>query len=132
MSVWARLRDDAAALAQVEPALAGGLAATALAGDPVAARAALLGRRLPRGWVDPEGVARAALTADDVAAALADLDRTVALDFQPGGLAAAWIGARGFHMLAAHRVAHRLWASGRRDLAVAFADMGGQPGRDIA
>lgn len=131
MSVRARLRDDAAALAQAEPALAGGLAATALAEDPVAGLAALLGRLLPRVWIDPEAVARAALTADDVAAALADLDRTVALDFQPGGLATAWIGARGFHMLAAHRVAHRLWVSGRRDLAVAFRTAAAALGADI-
>ncbi len=131
MSVWARLRDDAAALVAAEPALAQGLTETALAEDPAVGIAALLGRLLPRVWIDPGAVAREVLTADDVAAVLADLDRIVALDFQPGGLAAAWLGARGFHMLTAHRVSHRLWTGGRRDLAVAFKAAAATLGADI-
>lgn len=131
MSVWARLREEAAALATAEPALAEGLAATTRHDDPAAGMAALLGRLLPRIWVDPAEQALAALTGDDVAAALADLDRIVRLDFQPGGFVTAWLGARGFHMLAAHRVAHRLWTGGRRDIAIAFKAAAATLGADI-
>jgi serine O-acetyltransferase len=62
---------------------------------------------------------------------MADLDTITRLNFEPGGLLGTWIGGRGFHILAAHRVAHCLWTEGRHRLAMAWKTGAAFMGADI-
>ncbi|MCQ4160052.1 serine O-acetyltransferase, partial [Roseomonas sp. GC11] len=105
-------------------ALAGALAATPGAATPPAGLADLLARLVRPAWVERAALAalaRESFTAapQDVAAALADLGAITTRNFEPGGLPGTWIGGRGFHILVAHRLAHRLWRQGREALAMA-------------
>lgn len=122
-ATWRRLSEEAAALAGREPALATALAE--LPQGPAAGLAALLARLLRPAWLEPGALrplaeALFAAQPQDVAAALADLDAITTRNFEPGGLLGSWIGGRGFHMLLAHRAAHRLWQQGRTELAMAL------------
>lgn len=133
MPTWSRLQTEAAALAAAVPALAPALAATALAGDAPRALAGLLRRVVPVAWLDPHDLACRSFTEapQDVAAALADLEAITRLNFEPGGLVGTWLGGRGFHMLVAHRLAHRLWQQGQRELAIACKTGAALLGADI-
>lgn len=130
--IWQRLGAEAERIA--EPLLAPALTATARAATPAAGLAALLARLIRPVWMEPEAaetLAREALAPEDTAAALADLDAITSRNFEPGGLAGTWLGGRGFHMLAAHRVAHRLWLMGRHDLAMGWKTAAAALGADI-
>ncbi|WP_159995205.1 serine O-acetyltransferase [Roseomonas sp. 18066] len=133
MSLWPRLQEEAAALAARVPALAAGLGETALASDAASGLAGLLRRLVPGGWVEIGPLAQRSFAEapDDVAAALADLDAITRLNFEPGGLVGTWLGGRGFHMLVAHRLAHRLWMDGETELAIAVKTGAAILGADI-
>lgn len=132
---WSRLREEAAALSSAAPELAPALACLARDAGLAEALADLVARLLPPLWLEREALRRLAREvfaqgeAGDIA--LADLETITRLNFEPGGLAASWIGARGFHMLLAHRVAHELWRQGRRDLSTAVKTAAAALGADI-
>jgi serine O-acetyltransferase len=80
----------------------------------------------------PERIAGAArdlirdiLHADAVACSstLWDVTVTTSKNFEPGGEIATLMFSRGIHAILAHRVAHALWNSGRRDLALTIKTM---------
>ncbi|WP_207553456.1 serine O-acetyltransferase [Teichococcus deserti] len=133
MTLWPVLQAEAAALADRVPALAAGLGETALAPDAARGLAGLLRRMVPGGWLDLGALAERvfAEAPDDVAAALADLETITRLNFEPGGLVGTWLGGRGFHMLVAHRLAHRLWQDGETELAIAAKTGAAILGADI-
>jgi serine O-acetyltransferase len=133
--LWERFQQEAASMVLAVPEL-GALRQMAVAPDPATAVASLLRRLVPPVWMDSGAVftlARDSFRAspEDVGAMLADLDAITQLNFEPGGLAATWVGGRGFHMLLAHRVAHRLWRQNSRDLAMAFKTGAAMLGADI-
>ena len=130
-ATWARLRDEAAGAVRVEPYLQGALGRTALAADPARGLAALRPVWLPPGAAEAIASAVFEGSPDTVGAALADLAAIARRNFEPGGLAGTWMAGRGFHMLTAHRVAHPLWAEGRRTLAMAWKTDAVQLGADI-
>lgn len=135
-AVWRMLQAEAAVAAQAMPALAPGLACTALAASPAEALAGLLGATTRPVWIDAATTHRLAaeILADGTeaqAAAFVDLDAITRLNFEPGGLLATWIGGRGFHMLTAHRVAHGLWVRGDHALAMAMKTAFAALGADI-
>ena len=66
-----------------------------------------------------------------MAASFADLETIHRLNFEPGGRLGIWLGGRGFHVLAAWRVAHALWMSGQQALALAWKTGAGVLGADI-
>lgn len=67
-------------------------------------------------------LAQEVLRADPGAAvaALRDIAVTTAKNFEPGGEVATLLFSRGIHALTAHRVAHSLWRTGRREAALGF------------
>jgi len=136
-ATWGRLAGEAARLAAAEPRLARSVAELAAVGcHPGAGLSGLLGRLLRPLWLAPgdaAAIAAEAFAADPGAseAAIADLEAITRLNFEPGGLLGTWIGGRGFHMLAAHRVAHVLWGQGRHALAMAWKTEAALLGADI-
>jgi serine O-acetyltransferase len=70
---------------------------------------------------DALGIAREVFRNDRGAAAasLQDVAVTTAKNFEPGGQIATLLFSRGIHAILAHRVAHSLWRSERRELALA-------------
>ncbi len=92
--------------------------------------AAVLASALPgrlAGGVVPELV-KDILRADRDACAstLRDVEVTAEKNFEPGGEIATLLFSRGIHAILAHRVAHSLWKSGRRDLSLAAKTMFGR------
>jgi serine O-acetyltransferase len=73
-------------------------------------------------------LAREVLHADPQASAssLCDVAVTTAKNFEPGGEIATLLFSRGIHAILAHRVAHALWQTGRRDLALAVKTLFGR------
>ncbi|MFC3126301.1 serine O-acetyltransferase [Pseudoroseomonas globiformis] len=122
--VWSRIRREAEAAAEREPELAGFLHAAVLQHDTlesalsgrVTARLdhadlpdALLRRSMERAlWDDP--ALREAVRRDIVA--VVDRDPATSRALEP------LLYYKGFHALTAHRLAHRLWLEGRRDMAL--------------
>jgi serine O-acetyltransferase len=133
-ATWERLRQEAAA--ETGPDLRDVVAPLASETDPARALASLLGRMLRPAWLSAAQAHDVAMDAfgsatEAVAASLADLDAITRLNFEPGGLLGTWIGGRGFHILAAHRVAHALWTEGRHRLAMAWKTGAAFMGADI-
>ena len=122
--VWSRIRSEAEAASAREPELAGFLHGAVLQHDGlesalssrVAARLAhpdlpetLLRRSLERGLEEDPSL-REAVRSDIMA--VVDRDPATGRALEP------LLYYKGFHALAAHRLAHLLWWQGRRDLAL--------------
>ena len=125
--LWPVLRAEAEATAAREPLLAPLLSALVLRRAGLAdALAELLGQRLADPLLAPAPLAALiAATLEEVpaiaTAAAHDLVAIGARDPAAAhGLLAPFLHYKGFHALAAHRVAHRLWQDGRRALAQAL------------
>lgn len=121
--LWGMLHAEAVRAANREPVL-GGLMALGVLRHPGfgAALGALIARKLADRSVPAEhleDLARDALAGDPVAlaSATADLAAIRARDPASEGVLAPFLHYKGFHALQCHRVAHRLWRDGRRDLA---------------
>ena len=133
---WAELRADAKAGLGTAPDLGPILAPLLAARSPAEGLAGLLSRLPPANWLPTERLRAIALAAyaaapDAVAASFADLETIHRLNFEPGGRLGIWLGGRGFHVLAAWRVAHALWMSGQQALALAWKTGAGVLGADI-
>ena len=119
-ALWAALREEAAAAAASEPVMRGLLELAVLRHEaPLPAFAALLAGRLAEPLMPAErldDLVREAGTGF-LAFAVADLAATRRRDPAARGWLAPFLYYKGFHALSWHRVAHRLWESGRRDLA---------------
>jgi serine O-acetyltransferase len=129
--IWRRLGAEART---AEATLVPFLADTAGAPDAAGGLAALLARLSPSPLLEPgvlRDLARATLLPQDVDATLADLQAVTIRNFEPRGLLGTWIGGRGFHMLLAHRLNHRLWRQGRHALAMACKTGAAMLGADI-
>lgn len=134
--IWARLREDAAAVACARAELVPALSQTVLAVEPAAGLAALLARLIRPVFIEAGEMQRLAERAfrpggAAAEAALADLDYIAHLNYEPGGMVGTWLGGRGFHMLLAHRVAHELWFSHRQETAMAYKTAAAALGADI-
>lgn len=121
--LWGTLHAEAVRAANREPVL-GGLMALGVLRHPGfgAALGALIARKLADRSVPAEhleDLARDALAEDPVAlaSATADLAAIRARDPASEGVLAPFLHYKGFHALQCHRVAHRLWRDGRRNLA---------------
>jgi len=122
---WKDLAGACASVASSSPALAAGLEDTVLSATPAQGLARLLGRTLHPVWLPRAGIEVVARTeferaGDLVAAVLEDLQAISARNLEPGGAAWTWLGGRGFHILAAHRVIHALWTGGQPPVALAM------------
>ena len=122
--VWRRVREEADTIARREPALAGLIHATVLdqptLEDAIAERVA---SRLADPQLNPTHIRNAFRDALDDEPTLADVFRVdmVAVfdrDAACERIIEPMLYFKGFHALAAHRVAHSLWTRGRRDFAL--------------
>ncbi|AWJ87849.1 serine O-acetyltransferase (plasmid) [Azospirillum sp. TSH58] len=122
-ALWARLRAEAEAAADGDPLLRSFIHIAVLSHDGFAsALGAHLARKLGDWYIPAERLAditEQAHAGDPaiVAAAVADLTAIVTRDPAADGLLTPFLYFKGFHALQWHRVAHWLWAQGRRDLA---------------
>lgn len=122
-ALWARLRAEAEAAADGDPLLRSFIHIAVLSHDGFAsALGAHLARKLGDWYIPAERLAditEQAHAGDSaiVAAAVADLTAIVTRDPAADGLLTPFLYFKGFHALQWHRVAHWLWAQGRRDLA---------------
>ncbi|TWA63961.1 serine O-acetyltransferase [Azospirillum brasilense] len=122
-ALWARLRAEAEAAADDDPLLRSFVHIAVLSHDGLAsALGGHLARKLGDWYIPAERLAdiTAQAYADDpgiVVAAVADLTAIVTRDPAADGLLTPFLYFKGFHALQWHRVAHRLWTQGRRDLA---------------
>jgi serine O-acetyltransferase len=121
-ALWDRVRRDAADLAGREPELESFLRAAIL--DRESLEDAIVHRvaeRLGAGAVPASAIVRAyrdALADSRIAEALrADLEAIVSRDPATGQPLDAVLHLKGYHALATHRLAHRLWHEGRQGLA---------------
>ncbi len=120
--LWDRVRRDAADLASREPELGDFLQAAVLGQDSLeTAIFHRIAERLGNAAVSAsaiEGIAREALGDPEVGSTLrADLEAIVARDPATGQPLDAVLHLKGFHALATHRLAHRLWHEGRQGFA---------------
>ena len=120
--LWDRVRRDAADLASREPELEDFLQAAVLGQDSLeTAIFHRIAERLGNAAVSAsaiEGIAREALGDPEVGSTLrADLEAIVARDPATGEPLDAVLHLKGFHALATHRLAHRLWREGRQGFA---------------
>lgn len=121
--LWEVLHAEAGRAAHREPVLRGLITLGVLRHPGFgAALSALLARKLADRSVPAEhleDLARDALAGDPaaLASAVADLAAIRARDPASEGVLTPFLHYKGFHALQCHRVAHRLWRDGRRDLA---------------
>jgi len=121
--IWTRLRDEAEAAAQAEPALASLMITTILNHDRL--EDAVIHRvaaRLGRPAVPSELIAQTyaeAIEADDSFGEAFRADILAVADRDPAcsRLLEPVLYFKGFHAIQAHRLAHWLWHAGRRDFA---------------
>lgn len=123
---WSALRASCRGIAAGSPELWLALQKTVLDATPAQGLARLIGRVLHPGWLSAAvlvDLAEGEFTRcpDAAAAALDDLAAISGRNLESGDTGAAWtwLGNRGFHILAVHRVVHGLWESSRRPLALA-------------
>lgn len=135
-AVWSRLQGEAEDALRASPPLLDALRSTALDASPCEGAARLLARLARPVFLDADDLR--SLAADAFAAAPGTLDavlddlRTITRrNFEPGGLVGTWLGSRGFHVLLAHRLAHRLWRGGQPALASAVKASTAHLGADI-
>jgi serine O-acetyltransferase len=119
------LRAGLAAIAAQEPLLRPWLAALLASGETFAALLATLLAEKIAGEVVPRVAIRELIVesfSEETLAtcAVADLDAIVARDPAVAELAEPFLYFKGYHAIQLHRVAHRLWRSGRHALAVAL------------
>ncbi|MEM8664104.1 MAG: serine O-acetyltransferase [Pseudomonadota bacterium] len=122
--VWRRVREEAEAIARREPTLAGLIHETVLDQESLenglAERVAnrLTYPSLPAGHI--RNAFRDALDDDPSLAEIFRVDMVAVFDRDPAceRLIEPLLYFKGYHALAAHRVAHSLWTRGRRDLAL--------------
>ncbi|WP_371747182.1 serine O-acetyltransferase [Acuticoccus sp. I52.16.1] len=122
--VWRRIRSDAHAIADREPALAGFVSATVL--DQPSLEDALAERISTRiedralGAAHIRHAFRDALDDDPTLAEIFRVDLVAVLDRDAAceRLIEPLLYFKGFHALTAHRIAHSMWTRGRRDLAL--------------
>jgi serine O-acetyltransferase len=76
----------------------------------------------------PSDLVRRVYSADPALAEISqrDIDETARRNFEPGGRAAALLFGRGVQAVMAHRIAHHLWQSGDRTLALAVKSLTGR------
>ena len=124
--VWNALREEAGEAARKEPALASLLHAVVLAhGELSTALTFQLARKLGDSELGPMTVREICAEAYEaepsiVAAAEADLQAVIERDPAAKGFLQPFLFYKGFLALQAHRVAHRLWKTGRETLALHF------------
>lgn len=124
--VWSALRDEAAEASRKEPALASLLHAVVLAHSELATALTFqLARKLGDSELGPmtvREICAEAYSADPsiVAAAEADLQAVIERDPAAKGYLQAFLFYKGFLALQTHRLAHRLWKTGRETLALHF------------
>lgn len=135
---WDALRESCKGIAADAPELSVALHQTILDVSPARGLARLLGRVLHPAWLSAatlESLAEGEFTRspDAVSAALDDLAAISGRNLETGDTGAAWtwLGNRGFHILAVHRVVHGLWASSRQPLALALKASAAPLGADI-
>jgi serine O-acetyltransferase len=122
--VWRRVREEAAAIARREPALAGLVHATIL--DQPSLELAVA-ERVANRIADPQldtthirNAFRDAIEEDPALAQVMRVDVVAVFDRDPAcaRLIEPILYFKGFHAIMAHRVAHSLWTRGRRDFAL--------------
>ncbi|QCO05720.1 serine O-acetyltransferase [Azospirillum argentinense] len=122
-ALWARLRTEAEAAADGDPLLRSFIHIAVLShNDFASALGGHLARKLGDWYIPAERLADVTEQAHAgdpgiVAAAVADLTAILTRDPAADGLLTPFLYFKGFHALQWHRVAHWLWAQGRRDLA---------------
>lgn len=122
--VWRRIRTDAEGIVDREPAMSGFLMAVVL--DQPSLEEAIAERVANRIAEPPLGAAhirhafRDALDDDPTLADIFRVDLVAVLDRDAAceRLIEPLLYFKGFHALAAHRVAHSMWTRGRRDMAL--------------
>lgn len=137
-ATWDGLREACASIAAGTPELSAALHETVLDASPSQGLARLLGRVLHPAWMSAAALVELAegeftWQPGLAAAALDDLAVTSGRNLEPGdsGAAWTWLGHRGFHILAAHRLVHGLWSSSRQPLALAVKAGAAPLGADI-
>src|ERR1700744_3393007 len=124
--VWAQLRDEAQAMADGEPALAGFIHAPILKHDRLEnALSYHLARKLGGEDLDPllarETFEEALSNAPGIGEAIrADLSAVLDRDPACKSFVEAFLYYKGFHALASYRIGHWLWSQDRRSLALFF------------
>ena len=124
--VWAQLRDEAQAIADAEPALAGFIHATILKHDRLEnALSYHLARKLGGEDLDPllaRETFEEALTSDPGIGEAIRADLSAVLDRDPAchSFAEAFLYYKGFHALESYRISHWLWQQKREALAFFF------------
>jgi len=122
--VWQRIRDEAEAALREEPLLGSALHASLLhhatLEDALAYRFALKLSSAELGEQVLREIAAAAYAAEPALGRAARADLAAVFDRDPActRLAEAILFFKGFQAIQAHRVAHWLWAEGRRDMAL--------------
>lgn len=137
-ATWDALREASRRISLDAPELSAALSETVLDGSPAQGLARLLGRMLRPAWISSAmlvELAEGEFTRQPAlaAAALDDLAAISTRNLEPGdpGAAWTWLGHRGFHVLATHRLVHGLWSSSRQPLALAVKAGAALLGADI-
>jgi len=122
--VWRRIRMEAEGIVDREPAMSGFLMAVVLdqpsLEDAIAERIANRIAEPPLGAAHIRHAFRDALDDDPTLAEIFRVDLVAVLDRDAAceRLIEPLLYFKGFHALAAHRVAHSMWTRGRRDMAL--------------
>lgn len=124
--LWTRIRQEAERVVHAEPVLGGFVYATVLSQPSL--EAALLQHLANRLGASaggfPQHLLRDAIDGDNAFRHAVRLDLLAFLDRDPATSSALtpFLYFKGFHALAAHRIAHALWKAGRRDFALHLQD----------
>lgn len=124
-ATWAALQDACSGISSSAPALAGPVRETVVEASLAQGIARLLGRVLQPVWLSADGVVAMAelefSRAPDLAAiVMEDLATITDRNLESGGTAWTWLGNRGFHVMATHRLIHSLWTGGHQAMALAL------------